>query len=119
MPANLTPDYLEAEQRFKSAKSTEEKIEALEEMYSTIPKHKGTEKMQGEIKRRLSKLRTSQAKRPTRRIDAMHRVEKEGAGQVALAGPPNSGKSSIVGRLTNAPVKITEFPYGSPLPVPR
>ena len=91
MPANLTPDYLEAEQRFKNAKSTEEKVEALEEMYSTIPKHKGTEKMQAEIKRRLSKLRTSQAKKPARRIDAMHRVDKEGAGQVALAGPPNGG----------------------------
>jgi ribosome-interacting GTPase 1 len=63
MPANLTPEYLEAERRFKSAKTTPEKIESLEEMFSTIPKHKGTEKMQADIKRRLAKLRNEQSKR--------------------------------------------------------
>ena len=101
MPANLSPEYLQAEQRFKSAKTTEEKVEALEEMQATIPKHKGTEKMQADIKRRLAKLRTEQAKRPTSRAGLIHRVEKEGAGQVALVGPPNSGKSALVRRLTH------------------
>ncbi len=96
MPANLTPQYLNAEKRFKSAKGTEDKVEALEEMLATIPRHKGTEKMQAELKRRLSKLRSEQARRPTSRIDIIHRVDKEGAGQVALVGPPNSGKSQLV-----------------------
>ncbi len=118
MPANLTPEYLEAEQRFKSAKGTEEKIVALEEMYSTIPKHKGTEKMQAEIKRRLSRLRTAQAKKPARRIDAMHRVDREGAGQVALAGPPNSGKSALVRHLTHATPDVAAYPFTTRLPAP-
>jgi ribosome-interacting GTPase 1 len=72
------PDYLEAERRFKSAKTTEEKIAAIEEMMATIPRHKGTEKMQADLKRRLSKLRAEQSRRPTSRAGIIHRVEKEG-----------------------------------------
>jgi hypothetical protein len=45
MPANLTPDYLEAEVKFKQAKTTDEKIRYLETMMAVIPKHKGTEKI--------------------------------------------------------------------------
>jgi len=118
MPANLSPEYLEAEQRFKSAKTTEEKIEALEEMFATIPKHKGTEKMQADIKQRLSKLRSEQAKRPVSRVGLLHRVEREGAGQVALVGPPNSGKSSLVRHLTHATPEVGDYPFTTRAPLP-
>jgi hypothetical protein len=118
MPANLTPDYLEAERRFKSAKATDEKIAAIEEMMATIPRHKGTEKMQADLKRRLSKLRGEQARRPTSRIGIIHRVEKEGAGQVAMVGPPNSGKSLLVRRLTHAMPEVADYPFTTRVPLP-
>jgi small GTP-binding protein len=118
MPANLTPDYLEAERRFKSAKSTEEKVAAIEEMMATIPRHKGTEKMQADLKRRLSKLRAEQARRPTSRIGIIHRVEKEGAGQVVMVGPPNSGKSLLVRQLSHAMPEVADYPFTTRVPLP-
>jgi small GTP-binding protein len=118
MPANLTPAYLEAEQRFKNAKTTEEKVEALEEMLATIPRHKGTEKMQADLKQRLSKLRSEQDRKPPSRIGIIHRVEKEGAGQVAMVGPPNSGKSLLVRRLTHAQPEVADYPFTTRIPLP-
>ncbi len=118
MPANLTPEYQKAEQHLREASTDEEKLTALREMLSTIPKHKGTDKMQADIKRRISLLRKQAARKSASRGQDLFYVPRNGAGQVVLIGPPNTGKSSLVAATTNAPVKVGEYPYTTALPVP-
>ncbi|MBM3790607.1 MAG: TGS domain-containing protein [Acidobacteria bacterium] len=119
MPANLTPQYLAAEKRFKEAATTQEKIEALEEMMATIPKHKGTEKMRADLRRRMAKLNAEQDKRSgTSRASALFTVQREGAGQVVIAGAPSVGKSSLLAKLTRATPQIGDYPFTTQLPQP-
>ena len=109
MPANLTPVYRQAEARFKAAVTREEKMATLEEMLRVIPKHKGTEHLQADLRSRLSKLRQEPAKKKPGKGPS-HRIPKEGAGQVTLAGAPNSGKSSLVATLTHAKPEVAPYP---------
>ncbi|NIM92056.1 MAG: TGS domain-containing protein [Candidatus Aminicenantes bacterium] len=112
MPANLPPQYFETEKKLKTAKTPQEKILILEELLSIVPKHKGTEKLQALLKTKISKLKSSaQKKASTARRSPIHLVEKSGAGQVVLVGPPNSGKSSLVKILTNANPEIGDYPF--------
>ena len=118
MPANLTPAYLHAEKAFRAAKTGPEKIAALEEMYATIPKHKGTEKMRADIRRRLSKFRTAAEQTKAKSgIDPFH-VDKNGAGQLVLVGTANAGKSALVGAVTKAHVNVAPYPFATHGPVP-
>src|SRR5512135_280512 len=118
MPANLTPDYLAAEREYKAAQSQAEKVAALERMLATLPKHKGTEKLYADLKRRLSQARKDSQKKGAAHSAPFYAVEREGAGQVALVGPPNSGKSSLVAALTHAEPEIAEYPFTTRLPTP-
>ena len=119
MPANLTPEYMKAEKWYKSATSTDEKILALERMLAVIPKHKGTDHLRADLRKKLSKLKEAgtQKKSGGTHVDIFH-VPRSGSGQIVLIGTPNSGKSSIVGALTNAKVNIAEFPFATGSPVP-
>jgi len=118
MPANLTPQYKEAEERYRQAETTEEKLAALDEMMAIIPKHKGTEHMRADIKRRISKLKQVDEKKTGGRRGTEYNVEKEGGGQVALVGPPNSGKSKLLSRITNAQPEIGDYPFTTQRPLP-
>jgi uncharacterized protein len=119
MPANLTPDYLKAEQWFRKASTTEEKILALEEMMRIIPKHKGTDHMRAELRKKYSALKESaeKKKKASHGPDPFH-IPKSGAGQVVLLGLPNSGKSAIVSALTHAKAHVADFPFATSVPVP-
>jgi len=117
MPANLTPEYFKAEQWFRTASTNEEKILALERMLAVMPKHKGTDHLKADLRRKLSKLREAPKKKGAKQVDIFH-VPKTGAGQIVLLGLPNSGKSAIVGSLTNAKVSVAEYPFATAAPVP-
>jgi ribosome-interacting GTPase 1 len=118
MPANLTPAYFKAEQWYRTATTPEEKILALEQMLAVMPKHKGTDKLKADLRQKLSALREGEEKRrKSGGVDIFH-VPRGGAGQVVLLGMPNTGKSSIVGLLTDAKVHIADFPFATHAPVP-
>ncbi|MGD2089177.1 MAG: 50S ribosome-binding GTPase [Candidatus Aminicenantes bacterium] len=110
MPANLSPQYFDAEKRLKAATSSEEKLEILEEMLSVIPKHKGTEKLQAQLKTKISKLKSSSQKK-TATAKHTHKVRKSGAGQVVIIGPANVGKSMLIKALTDANPQVSDYPF--------
>jgi ribosome-interacting GTPase 1 len=119
MPANLTPQYLEAELKFKQAKTTPEKIKALEVMMAVIPKHKGTERLRGQLKSRMAKLREDLQKKPTiGKAEQAYNIKREGAAQVVLFGLPNSGKSSLLSQITNAFSEVADYPFTTQKPIP-
>jgi ribosome-interacting GTPase 1 len=116
MPANLPPEYYEAEVKYKQAVTPQEKVAALEALISTIPKHKGTDKIRADLRRRLSKLRVESSKKTKAGRGDLYTVEKQGAAQIALVGFPNSGKSSILASVTNAHPVIADYPLSTVLP---
>jgi ribosome-interacting GTPase 1 len=119
MPTNLPPEYFDAEKRYRTASTSAEKLSCIEEMLTIIPKHKGTDKLRADLRKRVSKLKSvAQAKKSLAKHESAYRINKEGAGQVIIVGATNVGKSALVAALTNAAPEVADFPHTTWKPTP-
>jgi ribosome-interacting GTPase 1 len=113
MAANLTPQYLEAEADYKKAQTAEERLASLKKMYSLLPKHKASEKLQAELKTKISdaKDEVERERKSPKKGGVSYKVPRQGAGQYILLGAPNSGKSRLLTRLTKAMPEVAAYPF--------
>lgn len=115
MPINASYEYLNAEKVYLNAQTLDEKITALEDMLRVVPGHKGAENLRAELRSRLKKLLEKKEKSKKVGKSSLKGIRKEGY-QVVLLGLPNSGKSSLLTKLTNAHPKISQNPFTTKAP---
>lgn len=118
MPINPSHEYIAAEKKYLFAKTKQEKIKCLEDMIRVAPKHKGSENLLKNLRDRLTKLKQQVVKEQTTRKTAKSlTIKKEGAAQIVLVGTTNTGKSTLLKKLTNANIAISPYPFTTKKPV--
>ncbi len=120
MPANLPPTYYKLKHQHEAAKTDEERLSLLEEMLRIVPKHKGTEKVVSDLRKRIAVLKkggSAKGGNKSGKKGYSEHIPKQGAGQIVMLGPPNSGKSSILGKFTKAKTEVSPTPYTTTIPV--
>jgi ribosome-interacting GTPase 1 len=117
MPANLPPQYFEAEKRLHAAKSPEERVMIIEEMLAVMPKHKGTDHLKADLRRKIALIQEEAQKKGGGKRASML-IDKEGAAQVVVIGLPNSGKSQLVAAVTSAAPVVADYPFTTQVPLP-
>jgi len=119
MPANLTPQYQKAEEEYRRAQGLQEQIDCLEKMLVLLPKHKGTEKIQADLKTRLKETRAEVvAEKSAPKKTKSYKYPRQGAGTVVIIGGPNSGKSRVLAELTKAQPEVAPYPFTTREPLP-
>ena len=120
MPANLPPTYYKLKHQHEAAKTDEERLSLLEEMLRIVPKHKGTEKVVSDLRKRIAVIKKgSSAKggKGSGKKRYSEHIPKQGAGQIVMLGPPNSGKSFMLSNFTKAKSDVSPTPYTTTMPV--
>ncbi len=118
MPANLTPQYLKAEEAYRRSSTPEEELACLQDMLRELPKHKGTDKLQAELKQKISRVKKELQSGPAGKRRSGLRIPRQGAGRVIVLGGPNAGKSQFVASVTRATPAVAVYPFTTHEPAP-
>src|SRR6516162_6951063 len=113
MAVNLTPQYHEAEDEYRKAQTPEERLACLQKMWQLVPKHKASEKLQAELKRKISAVsaEVEHDKKHPKKAGVSYKIPPQGAGQIVLIGAPNAGKSQLITKLTRATPEVAPYPF--------
>jgi len=117
MPINAGVEYGKAEQEYLQADTPEEKLACLKKMLSVAPSHKSAEKLQKGIKERIKKLNDSIQKSSKKGSFQKISIKREGAALISIVGPTNSGKSTLLNKLTNANTLVAGYEFTTKKPV--